>query len=132
MTLTFNPKKYQELLSRHLPKIIRTEEENERALAIVEELMHRKNRTPEEDELYELLIFLIENFEGSFYLQEATTSHSMLLFLMEQQSVNKNDIAKILGTYKIASDLVEGKKKITQEQAKLLGKLFHVDCSLFI
>ncbi len=40
-------------------KIIKTEEENEKALAIVEELMHRSNRTPEEDELYELLITLI-------------------------------------------------------------------------
>ena len=85
MTLTFNPEKYKELLAHHLPKIIRTEEENEKALAIVEELMHRKHRTPEEDELYELLIFLIENFERSFYLQESTNSHSMLLFLMEQQ-----------------------------------------------
>lgn len=66
MTLTFNPEKYKELLARHLPKVIKTEAENEKALAIVEELMHRQQRTPEEDELYELLIFLIENFERSF------------------------------------------------------------------
>ncbi len=41
MTLTFNPEKYKELLARHLPKVIKTESENEKALAIVEELMHR-------------------------------------------------------------------------------------------
>ena len=29
MTLTFNPEKYKELLARHLPKVIRTEAENE-------------------------------------------------------------------------------------------------------
>ena len=32
MTLTFNPEKYKELLARHLPKVIRTEAENEKAL----------------------------------------------------------------------------------------------------
>ncbi|MFM7476333.1 MAG: type II toxin-antitoxin system HigA family antitoxin [Microcystis aeruginosa] len=132
MTLTFNPEKYKELLARHLPKVIRTEAENEKALVIVEELMHRQHRTPEEDELYELLIFLIGNFEKSFYLQESTTPHSMLLFLMEQQSVNKKDIARILGSDKIASSLIEGKGSITQEQAKLLGHFFNVDYSLLM
>jgi HTH-type transcriptional regulator/antitoxin HigA len=32
-------------------------------LAIAEELMHRPDRSPEEDELYDLLIVLIEKFE---------------------------------------------------------------------
>jgi HTH-type transcriptional regulator / antitoxin HigA len=132
MTLTFNPEKYKELLARHLPKVIKTEAENEKALAIVEELMQCQHRTPEEDELYELLIFLIENFEKSFYLQEPTAPHSMLLFLMEQQGVNKKDIARILSSDKIASSLIEGKGSITQEQAKLLGHFFPVDYSLFM
>jgi HTH-type transcriptional regulator/antitoxin HigA len=83
MTLTFNTETYKELLSRYQSKVIITEEENEKALAIVEELMHRKDRTPEEDELYELLIFLIEKFEWGFYSRKAITPHSMLLFLME-------------------------------------------------
>ncbi len=48
MTLTFNPEKYSQLLERYQPKVIRNEEENERDLAIVEELMHRQNRSPEE------------------------------------------------------------------------------------
>ena len=67
MLLTFNPEKYKELLFNYQPKIIRTETENEKALAIVEELMHRKNRTPQEEELYELLITLIEKFEQEYY-----------------------------------------------------------------
>lgn len=63
MTLTFNHEKYKELLFNYQPKIIRTEAENEKALAIVEELMHRKNRIPEEEKVYELLITLIEENE---------------------------------------------------------------------
>lgn len=51
MTLTFNREKYKELLTAYLPKLIKTEAENEQALGIMEDLMHRK-RTPEEYELY--------------------------------------------------------------------------------
>ncbi|MDJ0692412.1 MAG: hypothetical protein QNJ41_28475 [Xenococcaceae cyanobacterium MO_188.B32] len=58
MTLTFDSEKYKELLCRHQPKIIKTEAENEAALKVVEQLMHSDNCTPEEDELYELLITL--------------------------------------------------------------------------
>ena len=43
---------------RYQPKIIKTEAENEAALKVVEQLMHSDNCTPEEDELYELLITL--------------------------------------------------------------------------
>ena len=67
MTLAFNSEKYKELLFNYQPKIIRTEVENEKALAIVEELMHKKDRTLEEEELYELLITLIEKFEQEYY-----------------------------------------------------------------
>ena len=48
-------------------KIIKTEAENRAALKVVEQLMHADNRTPEEDELYELLITLIEKFEQEYY-----------------------------------------------------------------
>jgi HTH-type transcriptional regulator/antitoxin HigA len=67
MTLSFNSEKYSELLVKYQPKLIRTEAENEKALEIVEELMHRSNRTSEENELYELLVTLIEKFEHEFY-----------------------------------------------------------------
>ncbi len=46
MTLTFNPEIYSELLSKHQPRIIKTEEENENFLTIVEEFLSRPNLTP--------------------------------------------------------------------------------------
>ncbi len=70
MNLSFNPDKYRELLIKYQSKLIRTEEENERALAIIEELMHCPNRSLEENELYNLLINLIEKFERKFYSPE--------------------------------------------------------------
>jgi len=52
MTLTINPEIYSQLLSKYQPRIIKTEEENEKFLEIVEELLSRSYLTPEEDTLY--------------------------------------------------------------------------------
>ena len=68
--------------------MIKTQVENEKALAIVEELMHRNNRTLEENELYELLVTLIEKFEQEYYSpNQASTPHSLLLFFIEQKDI---------------------------------------------
>lgn len=54
--LRVDPKKYEWLLSRTLPMMIETEEENERMLAAVEHLMAKgeENLTPEESRLFRL------------------------------------------------------------------------------
>ena len=51
---------------QYSPKVIETEEENEAALALAEQLEHRE-RTPEADALLELLVMLIEKFEDEHY-----------------------------------------------------------------
>jgi hypothetical protein len=54
------------LLGKALPAIIETEEENERMLAAVEPLFDKgKDRTPEENWLYKLMLHLIQDFEES-------------------------------------------------------------------
>lgn len=132
MTLTFNSEKYQELLKQYPPKLIKTEEENEKALVLVEELMHRLNRSPEETELYELLVILIEKFEQDYYLPaKNVNSHSMLLFLMEQQEVKPIDLINILGSSEIVNKIVALQQEITHTQAKALGEFFKVDPCLF-
>ncbi|MEW6492100.1 MAG: transcriptional regulator [Cyanobacteriota bacterium] len=133
MTLTFNSEKYSQLLVRYQPKLIKTEEENERALSIVEELMHSPNRSPEENELYELLITLIEKFEREFYSPgSASTPHSMLIFLMEQQNVKQEDLIGVIGSEEVVTEVIKGKREMTQEQAQTIGKFFKVEPSLFI
>lgn len=132
MTLTFSSEKYTNLLVRYQPKIIKTEDENERALSVVEELMHVENRTPEQDALYELLIMLIEKFEENFYRPgSASTPDSVLRFLMEQQGVTAEDLVEVVGSEDVVCDLVNGRGEISGELAEVLGSLFKVDSSLF-
>ncbi|BAZ79649.1 MAG: type II toxin-antitoxin system HigA family antitoxin [Sphaerospermopsis kisseleviana] len=131
MTLTFNPEKYKELLNAYLPRIIKNEAENEQALAIVEDLMHRE-RSPEENELYQLLITLIEKFEQEYYQPvQQNNPLSLLLFLLEESGKTKADLQDFLGLEGVVDDILNGKQTISLEVAEKLGDFFHVEAGLF-
>jgi HTH-type transcriptional regulator / antitoxin HigA len=122
-----------ELLSQYQPKLIRTEADNEQALAIAKELMHRPNRSLEENELYDLLITLIEKFEQEYYLPGTCSNpHSMLLFLMDQRNLQASDLVEVFGSEKIAADTIAHQTELSKNQIKALGMFFQVDPGLFL
>ncbi|WP_298911005.1 transcriptional regulator [uncultured Nostoc sp.] len=132
MTITFNLDIYSQLLSQHQPRIIKTEEENEKFLETVEELLSRSHLTPEEDALLELLVKLIEDFEEKHYQLNISTPQSRLKHLMEARSLEQSDLVEILGSSEIVTKIINGELVITKEQAQALGKFLLVDASLFI
>lgn len=133
MTLTFDRERYKKLLCQYQPKVIKNEAENEVALKIVEQLMHNRNRTPEEDELYDLLVVLVEKFEQEHYKPGATsTPLSMLHFLMEQQEIEEQDLIPLFGSKDTLKKVLQGQTDITLDKAKLLSSLFNVDLNLFV
>jgi HTH-type transcriptional regulator / antitoxin HigA len=122
-----------EFLSRYQSKLIRTEADNEQALAIAEELMHRPNQSLEENELYDSLITLIEKFEQKYYLPgTASMPHSMLLFLMDQRDLQASDLVEVFGSEKIAADMIAHQTELSKDQIKALGTFFQVDPGLFL
>ncbi|MGH8001705.1 MAG: helix-turn-helix domain-containing protein [Brasilonema sp.] len=131
MTLTFNRETYASLLAKYQPKVIKTDEENEQAIALAEELSHQSNRTLEETALLDLLMTLIEKYEDEHYSIGESTPHSMILHLIDAQSLKSSDLVKILGSEEVVSQVMSGQLEITQQMAKALGKFFHVDASLF-
>src|ERR1044071_10151753 len=81
----FDRAKYRKLVAEAMPVIIETEAENERLLAVVEPLM-RRELSPEEAKLFDLLVKLIEDFEERHYPLGASSPTETLKFLMEQRS----------------------------------------------
>ncbi len=135
MTLTFNETQYSTLLSRYQPKLIKTEAENDRALAIVEDLMERgpTTLTPEEDELLNLLVVLIERFETEFYqCGAASTPQSMLEFLMDQQNLTHLDLLPIFNSEAEVQAVLKGDRDLTITQVKALADRFQVKPIVFV
>ncbi|WP_225225569.1 helix-turn-helix domain-containing protein [Komarekiella delphini-convector] len=120
------------MLSRYQPRIIKTEEKNENFLEIVEELLSRSYLKSQEDILLKLLTKLIEDFEEKHYQRNSSKPHLKLKHLIEAQSLEQAVLVEILGSSEIVDKVINGELKISRQQAEALGKLFHVDASLFI
>lgn len=112
--------------------VVRNEADNERALATVERLMCRQ-RTPEEDALLDVLTDLIEKFEGKARaLRHDPAPHETIRFLMEQNRLSQKDLWALLGGKSHTSEILSGKRKVSNRQARLLGTRFNVSPSVFI
>ena len=128
-----NPRKYGKLLARVRPTVIRTEEENDRMLALVEQLMAKgENLTPEEGELLRLLGKLVADFEEEFYQIEDAEPSEVLQELIAARGLKRSDLSDLFGSKGRASEVINGKRAISKAQAKALAEFFHVSAELFI
>jgi HTH-type transcriptional regulator / antitoxin HigA len=127
----FDPAKYRRLVSKAMPAVIETEAENERLLAIVEPMMKRE-LSPEEAKLFDLLVKLIEDFEDRHYPLGESSPTATLQFLMEQRGLRQRDIVHLFGSSGVASEVINGNRAISKKLAKSLAEFFHVSPDLFI
>lgn len=136
-----DPARYGELLSSTQPGIIETPAEHERLLAIAESIMEKgDSMSPEEAKLLALLVLLIEAFEGSAESsdeEDAKESHSpplphdTLQRLMQARGLELGDVADVFGNPHIAREVLQGRRAISRNEAKQLGRFFQVPPRLF-
>jgi HTH-type transcriptional regulator / antitoxin HigA len=133
MKSTLNKRVYASLLGDVLPKVIESEEENELFLAEVEKLMALgEDLTPEQLQLMNLLVALIEQFEDQHYPLHPASPLEVLNELVLQRGLKQKDLVPVFGSQGIASEVLNGKRSISKAQAKALGDFFHVSPALFL
>jgi HTH-type transcriptional regulator/antitoxin HigA len=131
-TAVIDEKRYGKLLLRILPRPIQTEKEDQRAVALLEELDLREDLSPEEEQLAELLTLLIEDFEERRYAMKPAPPLEMLKVLIEDRGLRHKDIWPVFGNKGLASEVLNGKRAISKAQAKKLAEYFQVPVELFI
>lgn len=124
---------YKELLIEAIPGVIKSEDEYERMMGIINNLIDKEELSPDESRLLELLALLVESYESeAFPLKTQTTPRSRLKFLMEANDLNQADLVDVFGSSGRVSQVVNGKREISKEQAKRLAERFNVSAALFI
>lgn len=130
---SIDPVRYRRLLSRTMPVVIETEEENARMLAVVERLMKKgENLSLEEEKLLKLLTRLIQDFEEKLYKPSEATPLEVLRHLMEARGVKQSQLWEVFGSKGIASEVLNGKRGISKTHARALANYFHVSADLFV
>ena len=128
-----DPIRYGRLLSRTLPVLIETEEENARMLTVVEKLMKKgEDLSAEEEKLLKLLARLIEDFEQRYYQPPEAEPLEVLHHLMEARAVKPSQLWEVFGSKGIASEVLNGKRGISKTHARALANYFHVPADLFV
>src|SRR5262249_18753814 len=117
LAATIDQRRYARLLVKATPRVIRTEQENDRALAIVESRMEKgeRNLSPEEGELLDLLTNLIRDYEvEALPAREKSKPHEMVAFLLEQRGLAPKDLWPVVGSKSRVSEILGGKRSITK------------------
>jgi HTH-type transcriptional regulator/antitoxin HigA len=122
---------YAALLSQNLPRVIRTEEENENYLRILEEMERRGNLDDDEKEFAELLTVLIEKFEDAHYQLRPSTPLEVVAELMKANSLRQKDLVDVFGTESVVSEVLNGKRELNKDHIKRLSARFDVSPELF-
>lgn len=133
-TLPVDRKKYVRLANRVVVNAIESEEEYDRMVAAVEALMGKgeENRSPEQDALLETMAILIQAYDDRHRALPPAPGHEMLSYLMETSGRTAKDLLPVFGTRSRLSEVLNGKRYISKEQAKKLAAFFKVTADLFI
>jgi HTH-type transcriptional regulator / antitoxin HigA len=123
---------YNHLLTEAHPTVPKTEKENDRLLAIVNELLDRPKLSAEERELLDLLLVAIEKFEDQHYSTERAAPHEVLREMMRARGLKPKDVYEIFGSKGTTSEVLRGKRAISKNAAKHLAEKFGVSVGRFL
>jgi len=100
-------------------KVLKTEEEYERALSDLEKLFDAPPGSPEADQL-DLLLLLIKNYEDEHYPIEPPDPVDAIKFRMEQAGLKPKDLIPYIGSRSKVSEVLSGKRELTLKMIRAL------------
>ena len=112
-------------------KIIKTEKDYHKAMAMFEKIFHAKKGTKESDAA-DILAMLIGQFENEHYQIKAPDPIEAIKYRMEQQNLKQKDLAKYLGGKDKVSKILNRKRKLTLEMIRNLNEFLNIPLSALV
>ena len=112
-------------------KVITSDAQNERYIAGLLGLEKKARLGAKEKEFAELLTVLIEAYEEEHYPIRAAKPVEVLAELMEASNLKQKDLAPLLGSESVVSQVLRGKRELNQHHIERLSKRFRVSPAVF-
>lgn len=113
-------------------KLIKTEEEYQKALKRLDEIFHAENGTKEQDEL-EILVMLIQRYEdetvGEFPDPDPIEA---IKFKMEQMEMTQKDLAEVIGLKSRASEILSRKRPMSINIIRKISAALSIPADILI
>jgi HTH-type transcriptional regulator / antitoxin HigA len=124
---------YEELLAETLATLINDEDHYDSIRARFGELLASRRRTHAEDQLMDLLGILIGDYDRRNAMPpDHSTPAEIIQFLIEHSGKTPSDLTPVFGQRSHVNEALNGRRLISADQARKLGKLFGVSPKLFV
>jgi len=123
---------YKRIVTRELPRPIRSHKEYELYLERIEKLMAKTPRSAAESQFLDLLSILVERYEEEHYPIQSPEPRIALRELMSSNAVSQSEIARLLGSSGVTSEILSGKRELSKNQIRKLSQRFGVSPELFL
>ena len=112
-------------------KVLKTEEDYNKASMRLMEIFHAKPNTSESDEL-DLLIVLIKDYDDKHYELPELDALEVIKYKMQEMGIKAKDLESIIGSKGHVSSILSGKREITLKMAQKLKDYFSIPAEVFL
>jgi HTH-type transcriptional regulator/antitoxin HigA len=113
------------------PRPITSEAQNEHYTDVLYSLERRGHLSASEEKYAELLTVLIEAYEEEHFPIRAVSPVEVLAELMAANNLKQKDLAPLLGSESIVSEVLHGKRELNKQHIEKLSQRFKVSPALF-
>jgi HTH-type transcriptional regulator/antitoxin HigA len=112
-------------------KVIKTEEDYEKASIRLMEIFHAAPNSPEYDEL-DLLMVLVKDYDDKHYKLPELNALDVIKYKMQEMGIKAKDLEPIIGSKGHVSSVLSGKREITLKTAQKLKDFFSIPAEVFL
>jgi HTH-type transcriptional regulator / antitoxin HigA len=113
------------------PTPITSERQHEQYLSVLDKLASKDNPTTEEEKYAEVLMTLIEAYEGEHHSIPGASPVEVLRTLMNANDLRQKDMVPIFGSESIVSEVLHKKRDLNKTHIEKLSRRFNVSPTVF-
>ena len=111
-------------------KVLKTEEDYNKAAIRLMDIFHANSNSAEGDEL-DLLMVLVKDYDDKHYNLPELDALEVIKYKMSEMGMKAKDLETIIGSKGHVSAILSGKREITLKMAKKLKNYFQIPAEVF-
>ncbi len=112
-------------------KVLKTEDDYNKAAMRLMEIFHATPNTPQGDEL-DLLSVLVKDYDDKHYQLPELDVLEVIKYKMQEMGLKSKDLEPIIGSKGHVSAILSGKREITLKMAQKLKNYFSIPADVFL